>query len=304
MPSKSPIALFCSDLHLSEKPPIARRGEPDWIAAQDRVLRFINSTAVRHGNVPVFVAGDIFHKAISSPLVEWLALSSMKDWYCIPGQHDLPNHQLSNIYKSSYGILEGSQFIMSVMSPIHYVLGPIGVFGFPWGADTQCKNEDLQFYDTSIAMIHRLVWQKKEPYPGAPKTGNVQNVAKEFKDYDVIVAGDNHNGFVTEVDGKVIINCGSVMRRTADQEFYQPAVYILHDDLSVKTVPIPIEDDVFSAEHIEIKQDRDNRIASFVKRLKEDIEVELSFEQNMKQYLSANEIEERIINLIREAYGE
>ena len=302
MPSKTPIALFCSDLHLSEKPPIARAGELDWMKCQFEMLDFINKTAEKY-HVRVYCSGDVFHRAKSTQKTEVLATLNMREWYCIPGQHDLPGHLYSNIWSSSYGVLSCASIHNLGQCGEKTITDDISVKGFPYGLGYDSPQEGL--CDINIAMIHTLVWEGKPPFPGAPETGNVKSIAKQLKDYDVIVAGDNHEGFVTEIAGKLIINCGSTMRRSADQEFYHPAIYLLYEDLSVDVIEIPIKNDVFSTEHIEAKQDRDLRIESFVRKLKDDMgSVELSFEKNMEQFLLQNNIEESVVQLIKEAYCE
>src|SRR4051812_12555947 len=54
-------SLWCSDIHLSHKPPIARSAEPCWYSAMQRQLDELRSVALEL-DVPIFVAGDIFDR--------------------------------------------------------------------------------------------------------------------------------------------------------------------------------------------------------------------------------------------------
>ena len=104
MSSAYPIAVVCSDVHLSDKPPVSRSGEPDWFAAMERTLNEVNALAESH-DIPVIAAGDIFDRPRVSPALEVFAARNLRGWYCIPGQHDLPNHRLDRLDQSSYGVL-------------------------------------------------------------------------------------------------------------------------------------------------------------------------------------------------------
>ena len=284
------IAVACSDIHLSDKAPVARAGEPDWHGKQREALEFITSTA-RKLNVPLLMAGDLFHNARATPAMEILAMQAFKgvDMIKIPGQHDLQNHKIENEGKGSYGVF--TEFHKwTVMSPTTL---PVDLY--PYGAEFHKAS-----HGAGIAMIHHLVWQGKPPYPGAPEEGNVSEIVKRFPGYQFIVAGDNHKGFTCKVGDTTVVNCGSMMRRTADQEDYKPRCYVLYDNGDAEPVYLPIENDIFTREHRDDKIERDARVSAFVSKLK-DIEVELSFEGNLDRFCKTNEIDSDIVEIIQEA---
>ena len=66
MQTSDVIAILCSDVHLSDKPPVARSTEPNWMKAQEHVLVQVNDLAKTY-SCPVVCAGDIFDKWDSSP---------------------------------------------------------------------------------------------------------------------------------------------------------------------------------------------------------------------------------------------
>ena len=91
MPTKHPIAVSCSDIHLSTSAPIARSSESDWLGVQRGYLQQWLELK-RKFKVPGIIAGDIFDKAEtkgSSSLIT-MAWDYLKGDYVIPGQHDLP----------------------------------------------------------------------------------------------------------------------------------------------------------------------------------------------------------------------
>jgi len=284
------VAVACSDIHLSDKAPVARAGEPDWHGKQREALAFITSTA-RKLVVPVLMAGDLFHNARATPAMEILAMQAFKgvDMIKIPGQHDLPNHKIENADKGSYGVFT-EYHKLSGGDPVDLVIAE-----FPYGAEFRGS-----YSPDAIAMIHHLVWQGKPPYPGAPEEGNVSEIVKRLPGYQFIVAGDNHKGFTCKVGDTTVVNCGSMMRRTADQEDYKPRCYVLYDNGDAEPVYLPIEDDIFTREHRDDKIERDARVSAFVSKLK-DIEVELSFEGNLDRFCKANNVDSEIVELIQEA---
>jgi DNA repair exonuclease SbcCD nuclease subunit len=134
----TPIMYFCSDLHLSHKPPVARAVEPDWYAAMRRPIADLAKRS-RKDRAFVVCAGDIFHHW-NEPveLVNWAA-RELPDMYSIPGQHDLPYHRYEDIEKSSY-------FNLCIQGTLHDLIPgepqivsagdkAIWLWAYPWGAE-------------------------------------------------------------------------------------------------------------------------------------------------------------------------
>jgi len=288
-----PIAVACSDIHLSDKAPVARMGEPDWHGKQKEALDFIVDTSLGL-KVPLIMAGDLFHVARSTPAMEILAMDALRkaELIMIPGQHDLPNHSIDNVGRSSYGVAIAHLLMLDCFPVVSFTHADY-VYGAERGA---CEFEG----EIQVAVMHDLVWRGEAPYPGAPEEGNVPNLVKSMPGYDFIVAGDNHKGFSCKVGDTTVVNCGSMMRRSADQEDYKPRCYILYDDGSVEARYLPIEDDVFTREHRDAQKARDARVEAFVSHLK-DIEVDLSFEVNLDRFCKANKVDAGIVEIIQEA---
>src|SRR5574340_1610341 len=62
------VAILCSDIHLSHRPPLARACEDDWYGVQAGYLQQVFTLAGDVGKprgmrgVPIVIAGDIFDK--------------------------------------------------------------------------------------------------------------------------------------------------------------------------------------------------------------------------------------------------
>jgi len=238
------IAILCADLHLAAKPPVCRLGEGDWFAAMARPLREISDLSNEY-DAPVLCAGDVFDRWNCSPELINFALENLPDdMYSIPGQHDLPFHRLDSMNQSAYGTMVISNTIVDLGSNDHTVddvpgallNGNIHVFGFPWGSELKpCPCPEEKFF--KIALVHKFVWSKKETgYYGVSDTEHVSNYLKKLKGYDVVVFGDNHKGFkVTSTKtGQIILNCGTMMRRTIAEVDYRPRVRLMYSSGIVK----------------------------------------------------------------------
>ena len=89
---------------------------------------------------------------------------------------------------------------------------------------------------------------------------------------------------------------------SANQIDHKPSVYLWYaEDNSIERVYLPIADDVISREHIDVANERNERIESFVNRLKETEELGLSFESNMKEFFKTNKTRRKVMEKVWEA---
>jgi hypothetical protein len=78
---------------------------------------------------------------------------------------------------------------------------------------------------------------------------------------------------------------------TADEIDRQPYVY-LWDAEQNKVVPVavPIELGVVRRDHIAQQQKRTGRMEAFLSRMTQDVEIQLSFRENLRRHMAQNEI--------------
>ena len=279
---KLPTALFCSDLHLREDTPTCWIG--DFQAEQWKALQYIKDLQERF-NIPVFIAGDIFHIWKSSP---WLLSMTMnhfpKQAFCIAGQHDLPQHNLQLINKSGLYTLAKAGYV-TILNECHWEQDPIeGSYYF-------------EEYDCHLLVWHKLVYQQK-PFPGA-EGGMAAGLLRKWKQFPTILCGDNHCSFSEEYQGRLLVNPGSLTRQTADQIDFKPAVYLwFAEDNTVQRIYLPIVEGVISREHLDIKEQRNERIDAFVSKLNDEYQAEMSFEENLESFFNINNVREPIKGII------
>lgn len=296
---KNPTAILMSDVHIRETIPECRTD--DFLATFKRKLNFVKDLQKKHNDIPVLFAGDLFHHWKNSPfLLSWALRSLPNDIIAIPGQHDLQAHSLENVDKSSIKVLEeaGKLTLLTNSSVISFSSKDIGISGFPWSIEL---GQASSLYPKNIALIHYLVYKGKEPFPGASeKGGTAKQIIKKMPGFDLIVSGDNHQTFVERVGNQLLVNPGSFMRTTAAQIDHKPCVFLWRaSDNEIEQVFLPIEKNVISREHIDLENEKDERIESFVSRLKDNVEITLSFKSNLDRFVNKNKVREGVQKIIK-----
>jgi DNA repair exonuclease SbcCD nuclease subunit len=253
----------------------------------------------REHKAPILMAGDLFNYHKPSPfLLSWSFRNLADGFICIPGQHDLPAHNMDNIGRSGIQVLADGEKINLTASNLIFIDEGVIYQGFPWGVELRGIEPSSKF--PSVALIHYGVYESKPHYPGAENSGGTAKaVLRSMPGFDLIVSGDNHLTFTQRLDDRVLVNPGSFMRSTAAQADHKPCVFLWCAETNeVEQVFIPIEKDVISREHIEAIHQRDERLESFISKLDHDIELGISYTTNMRNHLAKNKIPKSITDII------
>lgn len=281
-------AILCSDIHLREDTPVCREPE-EFQESQWNKLDFISNLQSRYG-CKVLHGGDLFHHWKPSPWLLGKAIEHLPEqFHTVYGQHDLPQHNIDLHEKTGIWVLTWAKKVF-----------PSGAH---WGQKPRINNSMLIGYKR-VAIWHKFVYIGKPPWPGCtePKAHALLN---KYKRYDLILTGDNHKPFVSKVDGRLLVNPGSMMRQNSDQEDFKPRVYLYDaENNEVEPVYLPIKKGVVSREHIDNKKERDERIHAFISKLSGEWESGLSFEENLSRFKKTNKVRKDIFDLIYKAMEE
>jgi DNA repair exonuclease SbcCD nuclease subunit len=265
------------------------------------------------GDCPIICAGDIFDKWNSPPELINFAIDNLPEkMICIPGQHDLPLHNIKDIKKSAYWTLAACGKIINgrPVAPTTIFPDPnehvrIKFHHFPFGRGLKnCNRQDSTLH---VAVVHEYIWIKGHSYTKAPKENQVgakiHNINQKYKGYDVIIYGDNHKGFHAPFCKTQIWNCGSLMRRNSDQLIYEPRVGVLYSDGSIDPHYLDISQD----EYLDISTKSLNEdsldMGKLIRELEKLDSSDLDFTEVMEQYLKKNSINISICNILRKAMG-
>lgn len=280
-------AVFCGDIHLRDKKPVARTDV--YFSAMWEKLMFIDGLGVEH-NVPILCSGDFYDNWKASPELLSSTIEAINaDWYSIYGDHDLASHSLKLKHKSGLTTLQKANKITIVKG----------------GHGTNKSNDNLPkkakpivIEGRKVMLWHILTWHNELPYPGC-EVSNAKQLLKKYSQYDCILTGDNHIPFVVKRKGNLLVNPGSMMRNKADQINYKPAVWLYYAETNeVEPVYLPIEEGVISREHIEIKNQRNERIDAFVDKLKTDFKLTMNFKQNLIRFFNNNKTKKKVKKII------
>ena len=282
--SKKPSLILTADWHLRKDTPICYTG--DFQQEQWDTLDFLKDLQIKC-DCSIVIAGDLFEKWYNvNDFLTTVMQHLPNELYVIYGQHDLPQHNLDLAYKSSIDtLIEAGR--VKLLPECHFGQIPErGSLYFP--------NMDP---DRNILVWHHLTYLTA-PFPGATG-GNAISILKKYRQFDLIVTGDNHCSFYTEYNGRLLVNPGNLTRQVADQIDYQPRVALWYAETNtIEWVNIPIAKDVISREHIDHKQKRDERIDAFISRLDSDFKAELSFEDNLEAFFQLNNIRDSVKEII------
>lgn len=246
------LAILCSDIHLSHKPPLARSAEPDWYAAMRRQLEELAELKESQTDISIVYAGDIFDKWNSPPELINFAIEWLPDGWAVAGQHDCPLHSQKDMSKSAYWTLVMGDILFH-LSGYTYDNG-LYLEGFSWGQALKSpmpirEHEVTQEFSKSlrVAVIHKYCWQPKHN-PAQSEKGYAVALTQQLKGFDVAVFGDNHSGFINNETSPAIINCGTFFRRRIDERDYRPMVGLLLDTGRIVPYYMDVSQDKFIEE--------------------------------------------------------
>jgi len=292
--NKKVDAILCADIHLSHNPPVLRSKEPDWYNAMRQVLYWLQETR-RFFKCPILAAGDILNYWNCCPELINFAMTYLPvDMYCIPGQHDTPNHNPDEMEKSAYYSLVLSDTIKDLECVVDtQLLKHFNLYSFAYGEKIKPPKKETTVGPANIALCHQFIWHGKHRYKTAARKTNINYIAKKnmidnkLFGYDVMVFGDNHKGFLTKIGDTTVFNCGTLMRRRTTDLDYRPQVGLLHPDGEVTVIRIPIKNDVYletkTAKALEENPEID--ISELSKELKSMEGQDIDFELILKNYL-------------------
>ncbi len=286
LPPKGTVqAVFTADWHLRDSVPVCRTD--DFWEAQWAKVDFVAALQQRY-DCPIFHSGDLLDHWKASPFLISTILEHLpEDFHTVYGNHDLPQHSIELTERSGVHTLEMAD-ALTILHGTHALQEPVADDSF-----------DLCGYRTLV--WHEGVWQGKCPWPGCENL-TAEEMLDKFPEFDLIVMGDFHKPCIARDGDRLLVNPGSLMRQTADQIDFRPRVYLWSaKNNDVVPAYLPINLDAVSREHLDVMKERDERIEAFISRLDVDWSTELSFEGNLKKYLSSNKVDTRTKELIQKA---
>lgn len=315
-------AIFLSDYHIRSRQPISRTD--NFFEALQRKTNFIIEKSNQY-KVPVIMAGDIGNEPEwENWLLTW-AIETFSNFNIQPiviaGQHDLPNHNFSKLRKSAIKVLESAGVIQIISNLEMFELNDFILYGYGYSTNDKIIDVKKNKQKRNVALIHKLITNKDVGWESQEGI-SARSLIEKYLGYDIFVCGDNHQTFTLKNDNRIVLNCGSVMRATANQVSHLPSIWLWDaKENEIERVYLPIEDKVFNTDHLfiekpknEIKENerqfKDN-LPKFLKTLEikqneslEGQETRFKFQKNMEIYLGNNRVHSKVSEKIWNAIGE
>lgn len=201
------------------------------------------STDGEHKGLPIFCTGDIFHKWNASPELINTLITHHPHIFAVPGNHDLPLHNMEDIRKSAFWTLKEAGLIDYLKPHKLYCPGSssLWVMGFPYGTSLNVKEQVLG--SVTLAICHKFCWKSSRdtPKPLQDVNNNVHTHALKLDKlgFTSAVFGDNHIPFnwnpspdIKKLKG--IFNNGTFMIRNSNERDYKPRVGLLMSDSTIE----------------------------------------------------------------------
>jgi len=290
---------------------------------QRGAIRSIIETANNIG-ADIVHLGDIFDKPRADTLIvnmliyQLYQLETTSQFYFIAGNHDVPYRSYKSIDEVSIGtikriersydpfLVEGEKehikfrYIPAGKSPIVKEAYNVGI-------EDYLLHSQVCPESTSWILAHHLTFQDRSPIIAEGLC--VEDWIRAFPNARLFTIGDNHSGFIKQTKEALFIVPGSMTRQTIDQADYQPRSYVVEwkspydveviDEIKTDTNPKMTESRYISTEGI-----KDERLNAFIQILKKQSDISLDFIENVRKFLSMNEIDMEVKREIRELFAE
>ena len=297
--------IITADWHLRSTCPRCRLDE-NWIETQRKALMCIASYAKEYA-ADVIVIGDIFHSTNETTneiigLAQELAITLKeidKKLYILAGNHDLPQHNLDNIYRSAFQILLNSRNVYHIkeieMNDCKFKYNPEKISAVDFGADEN--------YNAEFVFKHALCFPENAKLPPSDKIVKPSELFALFNNAKYIFTGDYHRQFVYKKGAKYLLNPGCLIRQAADMIDYAPSVFMIDfssGKFEYKICLIPDDEKMITDEYLEKEEMRNGRIDAFIERIKDNEQVTFDFIENVHNLLKTNKIDAEIKKVILE----
>lgn len=279
--------IITADWHIRNTRPRCRIDE-DWIKTQQKALNQI-AEICENKNAPLMVVGDIFNSNSDTSFECINMVQKLADYiggiYILAGNHDLPYHSSENIDKSAIGVLLQSENVFKIED---------------YSDEFSAPNFDEERNSMLYMFIHTLTIPSKDK-PDFIQCETPESLLEKYPTAKWIFTGDYHKNFVYEKNDRYVINPGCLIRQVSDMKNYQSGVYFVDTEKeTIEFIPIIDNEELVNDEYIIRQDEREERIESFVNKLKDVESVSLDFIDNVEKALLVNKIDEKLKHCIKE----
>ena len=288
---KLPDLIIAGDLHIGDWQPECRTD--NYLDAILQKISWLAKLQVKYQFAPIVFPGDLFnHWKADSELLNMILLLWPKKVLAIPGQHDLPQHNLELQLKTAFETMVLTGRVVDVSKTPHDLNNGFAVQGCAWGREPGSPVAGMD----NVLVWHTTTWEK--PFAPGQKAGAATRLLKKYDAFDLIITGDNHQNFVITDGRRKLVNAGSVMRMRSDQKNFQPCVYLWFAQTGeLQKINIPCAENVISDERCKAAKEREERENAFISKIESGGDVSMRFEDNIDEALKDESDEVREVVL-------
>jgi len=276
------------------------RLDESYFETQAEKVKWLIKKAEEEGAEAILQPGDFFDSPdVPLFVIQYyvnLLLESNMDVFTVFGQHDLRYHSKKKENTPLAVLLAAGVAIL----PYSGATGDKwDIYGASWGEEVpEVKNKKM----VNVLLMHKMIvkekiWEGQEEYVYA------KHLFRKYPDYDLIVAGDNHESFLVRSGDRYVVNCGSLMRSRVDQRDHKPCCYIY--DAERKTleqfeVPIQKADRILDLKAAKREKKRDERLEAFIGGLSDIEDLGLNFLSNLDDAMGRSKLGQGVRQIISE----
>lgn len=293
--------VVTADWHLRRSVPVClTMSEDEFFNYQFQIVDEIYNHAINESARAVCIAGDIFDKAVPSIRILNALLDKIRFYQnehkiqtmLIAGNHDLPGHSLGLVSDSGFGSLLASGLITRESTIVDF---------FDWGNEKEQSESNSQ----EIALVHHLCMEK---VPEHFEAMTPEDVFKMYPYSRWIVCGDNHHGFLFEKkpDYHLVVP-GAITTHSVSLFDEQKRVFLIDTDDDENCRWLPLSDapeEFLTDKHLAEAEERNERIESFIEKLKTQGKIGMSFPENLERALLDKSIRSEVKKIIHEIESE
>jgi hypothetical protein len=255
--------IATADLHMTTAQPVNRTDdyEATVIDKFNQILGF----AMQHGAI-LTISGDLWDTAklskvpyeLTNKILQMIRLSKVRILAC-HGQHDMTYHNPNLQTSPYYTLLVGGG--IEIPGPMGIIIDGVRFYGAGWGQQIVMppeKNDDI----ADVLLLHRTITPLEPPFYLKDAT-SAQIVLEKLYNYDLILSGDFHESFLSEMEGRFLVNPGPMLRASVDKRDYRPRVYLIDTETAeINPIFLKIKDDVWNDDRIEKQAQHDISITT------------------------------------------
>lgn len=286
---------FAGDLHCTDKAP--HRRVDDYKRALFEKLNFVFELAISEECELICLPGDI----TDSPSLPYSFFIELSDIFSkheilkfgVFGQHDMQFRRKDGTFLHAFSKV--TENMLCLIGDGGLIMRDVSFTGVDFGGEIP-PPRPLMF---NILIIHKMIVDEKL---WAQQEGHAFSTYFLRKyPYDLVISGDNHKNFVTNIRKRYLVNPGSIMRSSIDQVNHQPKVYTFDIDskeLTEHIIPVKDAEAVFDLSQIEAEKKVNENLGVFIDNIKncDTGDVTFDFETKLRSASKAFEDVDKIID--------